>query len=118
MNRPARNRVPTNSIQFGELPSFRTRCQRVEQSARPGWIMAYLYGVPGSPGATGDLGHLHAFFLLTDRPEAYNLPTHPPCGARRVLPELDGRACHSRLIDGGAFGFSRFTRSEAETWMS
>jgi formate dehydrogenase iron-sulfur subunit len=49
---------------------------------------AYLYGAPGTPGATGDLRHLHAFFLLLDRPEVYNLPAAPSRGANRVLPSL------------------------------
>ncbi len=31
---------------------------------------AYLYGAPDAPGATGGLGHLGAFFLLTERPGA------------------------------------------------
>ena len=49
---------------------------------------AYLYGTPGAPGATGGLGHLNAFFLLTDRPERYNLPVAPTRPANRVAPAL------------------------------
>jgi formate dehydrogenase iron-sulfur subunit len=49
---------------------------------------AYLYGVPGAPGATGDLGHLNAFFLLTERPETYNLPAAPTRASNRVAPSL------------------------------
>ena len=32
---------------------------------------------PDEAGATGGMGHLNAFFLLTDRPETYNLPARP-----------------------------------------
>ncbi len=49
---------------------------------------AYLYGTPGAPGATGGLGHLNAFFLLTDRPETYNLPAAPTRPSNRVAPSL------------------------------
>jgi formate dehydrogenase iron-sulfur subunit len=49
---------------------------------------AYLYGTPGAPGATGDLGHLNAFFLLTERPETYNLPAAPTRASNRALPSL------------------------------
>ncbi len=67
---------PTNSIQFGELSDLHARAERrVEALHRQGATQAYLYGAPGSPGATGGLNHLHAFFLLTDRAEIYNLPT-------------------------------------------
>ena len=49
---------------------------------------AYLYGTPDAPGATGGLGHLNAFFLLTDRPEVYNFPVAPTRPANRVAPSL------------------------------
>jgi formate dehydrogenase iron-sulfur subunit len=45
---------------------------------------AYLYGTPGSPGATGGLERLNAFFLLTQKPEVYNLPAAPSRPARRA----------------------------------
>ncbi len=38
---------------------------------------ADLYGVPDSPGATGGIDSLNAFFLLLDKPEVYNLPEAP-----------------------------------------
>ena len=44
--------------------------------------------MPGAPGATGDLGHLNAFFLLTERPEVYNLPAAPTRASNRVAPSL------------------------------
>ncbi|MBV9747257.1 MAG: 4Fe-4S binding protein, partial [Acetobacteraceae bacterium] len=80
---------PTDSIQFGELSDLHARAhRRVEQLHGLGVESAYLYGVPGGPGATGDLGHLNAFFLLTDRPETYNLPAAPTRASDRVAPAL------------------------------
>jgi formate dehydrogenase iron-sulfur subunit len=80
---------PTDSIQFGELADLQQRAEaRVEQLHGQGVATAYLYGTPGAPGATGDLGHLNAFFLLTDRPEVYNLPSAPTRPANRVAPSL------------------------------
>ena len=60
---------PTDSIQFGELSDLHARAhQRVEHLHGLGVDSAYLYGAPGGPGATGGIGHLNAFFLLTERP--------------------------------------------------
>jgi len=42
----------------------------------------------GAPGTTGGIGNLHAFFLLLDRPEVYNLPAAPTLPSRRVRPGL------------------------------
>ena len=80
---------PTDSIQFGELSDLQARAhERVEQLHGLGVDRAYLYGTPGAPGATGDLGHLNAFFLLTARPETYNLPAAPTRASNRVAPAL------------------------------
>jgi formate dehydrogenase iron-sulfur subunit len=83
---------PTNSIQFGPLDELHARARaRVEDLAKRGVDSAYLYGVEGADGAagtTGGIGDLHAFFLLTDRPEVYNLPRAPTLPSRRVLPGL------------------------------
>ncbi len=80
---------PTDSIQFGEVSVLQARAaERVGQLHAAGVANAYLYGVPDSPGATGDLGHLNAFFLLTERPEAYNLPAAPTRASNRVAPSL------------------------------
>ncbi len=80
---------PTDSIQFGELADLHARAERrVEVLHERGLDSAYLYGTPGAPGATGDLGHLNAFFLLTDRPEVYNLPAAPTRASNRVKPSL------------------------------
>lgn len=80
---------PTDSIQFGEVGDLVERAQsRVRELKGRGVGSAYLYGAPGTPGATGDLGHLNAFFLLTDRPEVYNLPPAPTRASNRVAPSL------------------------------
>jgi formate dehydrogenase iron-sulfur subunit len=42
----------------------------------------------GAPGTTGGVGNLHAFFLLLDQPEVYNLPAAPTLPSRRVRPGL------------------------------
>jgi formate dehydrogenase iron-sulfur subunit len=71
---------PTSSIQFGPIDALRTAArQRVHDLQQRGNDHAYLYGCD----SVGDYGPLHAFFLLEDHPNAYNLPEHPPqpfCG--------------------------------------
>jgi formate dehydrogenase iron-sulfur subunit len=80
---------PTESIQFGELEDLQRRAgERVQELHRQGVDAAYLYGAPDPPGATGDLQHLNAFFLLTARPEIYNLPSAPTRAYRRLAPSL------------------------------
>jgi formate dehydrogenase iron-sulfur subunit len=80
---------PTDSIQFGELGPLHERAhRRVDRLHRLGATSAYLYGAPGAPGATDGLRELNAFFLLTDRPEVYNLPAAPARPATRVGPTL------------------------------
>jgi formate dehydrogenase iron-sulfur subunit len=76
---------PTDSIQFGELDELHAQAgKRVKALHQAGVENAYLYGAPGSPGATGGLERLNAFFLLTQKPEVYNLPAAPTRPARRV----------------------------------
>ncbi len=59
-------------------PDLQARAQqRVEKLHAEGVEDAYLYGVPDSPGATGGIESLNAFFLLLDKPEVYNLPQAP-----------------------------------------
>ncbi|MGQ9365762.1 4Fe-4S dicluster domain-containing protein [Azospirillum sp. ST 5-10] len=80
---------PTDSIQFGEIEDLTERAHaRVAELRDLGRDDAYLYGAPGTPGATGGIERLNAFFLLTDRPEVYNLPEHPTRPARRFAPGL------------------------------
>jgi len=100
---------PTDSIQFGEIGDLQQRAaHRVEQLHEAGATNAYLYGVPDAPGATGDLGHLAAFFLLTDRPEVYNLPAAPTRASNRVAPSLtSGLAAVAGLAVAAFAIFSR-----------
>jgi formate dehydrogenase iron-sulfur subunit len=69
---------PTDSIQFGPLDELRGRAKKREaQLHAQGVKEANLYG------ADDDVyGGLNAFFLLMDKPEAYNLPN----AANAVLP--------------------------------
>src|SRR5207302_100865 len=65
---------PTASIQFGDLEELQARARRRlgELKAR-GEAKAQLYGMPESQEAA-EVGPLHAFFLLLDKPQIYNLP--------------------------------------------
>jgi formate dehydrogenase iron-sulfur subunit len=66
---------PTESIQFGDVDVLRERARkRVETLVGRGVAGAQLYGVDD---VGGGVGPLNAFFLLTDRPETYNLPAQP-----------------------------------------
>jgi formate dehydrogenase iron-sulfur subunit len=67
---------PTDSIKFGDLDQLReTADARIETLHQKGMPEAYLYGASAEsqPGTEG----LNAFFLLVDKPEAYNLPPDP-----------------------------------------
>ena len=80
---------PTDSIQFGEVSELVLRAEkRVAALHDLGVEAAHLYGAPGTPGATGGLDHLNAFFLLTERPEVYNLPAAPTRASNRTMPSL------------------------------
>ncbi|HEX8947475.1 MAG TPA: 4Fe-4S dicluster domain-containing protein, partial [Dissulfurispiraceae bacterium] len=80
---------PTNSIQFGEVEQLQEQARRrVEELHSTGRNEAYLYGAPGGPGATGGIEALHAFFLLLDKPEVYNLPQSPSLPRSRVKKSL------------------------------
>ncbi|HEX2162952.1 MAG TPA: 4Fe-4S dicluster domain-containing protein, partial [Thermoanaerobaculia bacterium] len=74
---------PTDSILFGDLDELRAVARdRVERLHRHGVGEAYLYGedAAAQPGTEG----LHAFFLLVDRPEVYNLPPDPVVPTKRA----------------------------------
>lgn len=80
---------PTDSIQFGEVEELTQRAhERVRELHAQGQLQAYLYGAPGSPGATNGIERLNAFFLLTERPELYNLPAAPARPAGNAVPSL------------------------------
>ena len=66
---------PTSSIQFGPIDDLRTHArQREKELHARGNTKASLYGCD----SVGDYGPLHAFFLLEDHPNEYNLPVDPP----------------------------------------
>ena len=74
---------PTASIQFGEVEDLRRRAERrVEQLRARGVAEARLYGesAASQPGTGG----LHAFFLLCDEPEVYNLPPDPAVPTKSI----------------------------------
>jgi formate dehydrogenase iron-sulfur subunit len=74
---------PTASIQFGPVDELRARARkRVEDLRARGVADARLYGedAAAQPGTEG----LHAFFLLCDRPEVYNLPPDPVVPTRKI----------------------------------
>ena len=100
---------PTESIQFGKLSELQERARnRVRRLQEMGRQDAYLYGAPDSPGATGGIRELNAFFLLTDEPEVYNLPSAPTRPAVRVKPGLAaGLATMAAFAVAAAFSFSR-----------
>ncbi|MEA2745885.1 MAG: formate dehydrogenase iron-sulfur subunit [Myxococcales bacterium] len=67
---------PTDSIVFGDVVDLVAMARaRVATLHARGVEEAYLYGADAEdqPGTQG----LHAFFLLTHEPEAYNLPPDP-----------------------------------------
>jgi formate dehydrogenase iron-sulfur subunit len=102
---------PTDSIQFGEVTELEQRArERVEHLHRIGVDAAYLYGTPAAPGATGGLGHLNAFFLLTASPETYNLPRAPTRPANRVAPSLAAGLVAVGALAAAALAI--FTRGE------
>ena len=60
---------PTQSIKFGPLDELRkTAATRLDALHAQGMSQARIYG-------DKEYGGLHAFFLLTDKPEAYALPS-------------------------------------------
>lgn len=100
---------PTQSIQFGDLDQLRERARRrVSDLHARGQTDAYLYG-----DDTRVLeGGLHAFFLLTDRPDTYNLPAHPRRPVKNAVPGyLATLAMAVGLCLAGALSFSVGGRS-------
>ncbi len=74
---------PTDSIQFGDVDELRRNARkRVNDLHAKGMHEAYLYGedAASQPGTEG----LHAFFLLVDKPEVYNLPPDPVVPTKKV----------------------------------
>jgi formate dehydrogenase iron-sulfur subunit len=95
---------PTDSINFNELSVLQDMAEkRVEQLHERGVASAYLYGAPGQPGATGDMQYLNSFFLLTERPEVYNLPAAPTRPSNRVIPAFSAGLAAVATLAFGAF---------------
>ncbi len=106
---------PTNSIQFGEIEMLKARArERLEVLRKLGRKDAYLYGVPGSPGATGGIEELYAFFLLLDRPEAYNLPAAPQLPQTKVKRSLLGGSAVLAGLALGAWTVMKSGKEEKE----
>src|SRR5207245_8779178 len=60
---------PTQSIKFGPLDEMRqTAAKRLDTLHQQGLSQARIYG-------NQEYGGLHALFLITDKPEVYNLPS-------------------------------------------
>jgi len=64
---------PTESIHFGDIETLKVRARERVGQLRATGVDAYLYGVDEDTS----VGDLNGFFLLTDRPEVYNLPERP-----------------------------------------
>jgi formate dehydrogenase iron-sulfur subunit len=74
---------PTQSIVFGDLDELRDKAEaRLATLHDRGVTEAYLYGADEASqhGTEG----LHAFFLLVDEPEVYNLPPDPVAPAKHA----------------------------------
>jgi formate dehydrogenase iron-sulfur subunit len=97
---------PTDSIQFGDVDELRARAKQRVETLQARGVSSYLYGV--DEGNT--IGDLNAFFLLTERPEAYNLPERP------VLPSTRQAAGYAAAaITAGALalaGLAIFRRGD------
>ena len=94
---------PTESIQFGELDQLRRHAQeRVEKLHEKGMQEAYLYGAEKDqqPGTEG----LNAFFLLTDKPEVYNLPPDPVVPTKKVKDAWLSMAAPAAAMAAAALG--------------
>ncbi|MCX6020280.1 MAG: 4Fe-4S dicluster domain-containing protein, partial [Chloroflexi bacterium] len=98
---------PTDSIVFGPLEDLRKRAERrVETLHERGIMEAYHYGDDTI------VGGLNCSFILTDRPEVYNLPPQPklPSG-NAVHGAVAAIAAGILLLAGAALIFARGGRS-------
>jgi formate dehydrogenase iron-sulfur subunit len=103
---------PTDSILFGGVAELRAKAaERLEQLHARGVTEAYLYGADAAsqPGTEG----LNAFFLLVDRPEAYNLPPKPVAPAKRVAGSWIAMAAASLGLLAAAVGAVETGRGKA-----
>jgi formate dehydrogenase iron-sulfur subunit len=98
---------PTQSIQFGNLVDMHAAAdKRLAQLHESGVTGAQLYGRDTS--ANGVYGGLNAFFLLTDKPETYGLPSGESAGlpSRNNLGGyLGGLVAAALAVVGGLIAF-------------
>lgn len=96
---------PTQSIQYGDLDDLRSRAEkRIASLHARGQKTAYLYGHDEEVLDGG----LHAFFLLLDRPDIYNLPARPPRPTKNAgSGYLATLAMAVGLVVAGALSFRR-----------
>jgi formate dehydrogenase iron-sulfur subunit len=105
---------PTESIQFGDVEELRGRAaKRVDALHDRGWKEAYLYGASKEeqPGTEG----LNAFFLLLDRPEAYNLPPDPVVPTKRASEAWTAMAIGMLGMAAAAIGSVLYGRTGAKS---
>lgn len=75
---------PTDSIVFGPVHELMAKANlRVADLKERGVDSAYIYG-DRAVGGTGGMDGLNAFFVLTERPEVYNLPPEPELPQKHV----------------------------------
>jgi len=87
---------PTDSIQFGPVDELRQAAQqRVSDLQEQGVTEARLYGDDSSI-----YGGLNAFFLLMDKPEAYNLPNEQ----NAVLPRRNNAGSYLATLGTAVLG--------------
>ena len=100
---------PTESIQFGDVDELRERAtKRVDNLHERGLREAYLYGA-SKEEQLGTEG-LNAFFLLLDRPEAYNLPPDPVVPTKRASEAWTAMALGALGIAAAAIGSALYGR--------
>ncbi len=102
---------PTDSINFGELEELQEMARkRLAKLHADGMTEARLYGMTEAdqPGTEG----LHAFFLLVDRPEVYNLPSDPVVPTKKVAQAWEAMALAGCGMALAAFGTLLLTRPE------
>ena len=88
---------PTESIQFGDVDELRERAKKRVETLQARGVESYLYGADDATS----VGKLNAFFLLTEKPEAYNLPERP------VLPSTRQAAGYAAVaITAGALALA------------
>ena len=97
---------PTESIQFGNVEELKDRARKRVQTLQERGVQSYLYGVDSD----SSVGDLNAFFLLVEKPEAYNLPPEPVLPSTRQLAGYVSAAVTGAVL--AAIGLSIFRSGE------